>query len=173
MSDTDRTEAALVADLATLGERLADDQFCGELYRALAGGHMTKDGGAVAPSWGQAEQIVNRLRGQQSRGEPLTLAQTGGEGELSDDVARALQELDWRWRPRDTSTHDSAHSSREASPPPADAGERQAPVSDSGEWERQAHEEAEKARFGRRDAPAEALPGTGAGGGSAPRVGGS
>ena len=173
MSDTDRTEAALVADLASLDERLADEQFCTELYRALAGGHLTRDGAAIAPSWGRAEQMVNGLRAGQGGGEPLTLAQTGGEGELSDDVGSALQQLGWRWRARDTSSHDPAHAGRAESPPPPGTGERDAPVSDSGAWERQAHEEAEASRFRRADAPAQALPGTGAGGGEAPRVGGS
>jgi hypothetical protein len=173
MSDTDRTEAALLGDLATLGDRLADEQFCTELYRALAGGHLTKDGGAVAPSWGNAENAINRLRAQVGAGEPLTLAQTGGEGELSGDVQRALDERGWRWRPRDPSVHDTAHAGRPEAPPPPDAGKRAAPVSPSDEWERTAHEEAERSRFRRPDAPAQAGPGTGAGGGEGRRVGGS
>jgi hypothetical protein len=128
MTDIDRTEAALVADLATIGERLADEKFSTELYRALAGGRLTKDGAAIAPSWRRAEEIVNRLRAQHDRG-PLTLAQTGGEGELSDDAAQALEQLGWSWRPRDTSEHDPAHAPQPESPPPPDAGERHAPAS--------------------------------------------
>jgi hypothetical protein len=173
MSDTDRTEAALLADLATLGERLGDEQLCTELYRALAGGHLTKDAGAVAPSWSHAEEIVNHLRAQVRAGDALALAQTGGEGELSDDARRALDERGWRWRRRDPSVHDTAHRGQPASPPPPGTGEREAPVSDSHEWERSAHEEADKGRFNRPGAPAEALPGTGAGGGEGRRVGGS
>jgi hypothetical protein len=173
MSEIDRTEEALIDDLASLGERLRDEKFCTELYRALAGGHLTKDGRAVAPSWRRAEEMVNRLRTQLGFGEPLTLAQTGGEGDLSDDVAHALRQLGWEWSPRDTSTHDPAHRGSPPSPPPPDAGERHAPVSDSHAWEREAHEEAEASRLRRPDAPAESLPGTGAGGGEAPRVGGS
>jgi hypothetical protein len=172
MTDNDRTEAALLADLATLGERLADEQFCTELYRALAGGRLMKDGAAIAPSWTRTEEIVNHLRAQQNRGGPLTLAQTGGEGEMSDDARRALAQLGWNWAPRDTSAHDPAHTGRPESPPPRDAGERQAPVSDSHEWERTAHEEADRSRFGRPGAPAKELPGMGAGGGKTPRVGG-
>jgi hypothetical protein len=172
MSDDDRARAELVADLEGASERLAtDEQLAGELYRALAGGRLTKDGASVAPSWGRAEATVNGLLERHGR-EPLALAQTGGEGELSDGAARLLEELGWRWKPRDTSRHDPAHSGQDESPPPGDAGERHAPVSDSHEWERQAHEEAEASRLGRADAPAEALPGTGAGGGEAPRVGG-
>jgi len=169
MSATDGAEQQLIDDLATLRERLTDEKFCTELYGALAGGHLTKDGQAVAPSWGRAEAIVNALR--QGR-EPLTLAQTGGEGEASHLVLGELDRLGWRWRPRDTSTHDPDHASRPASPPPPDAGERQAPVSDSHAWEREGHAEAERARLGHPDPPRSG-PGTGAGGGEAPRVGGS
>jgi hypothetical protein len=170
MSATETAEQQLLDDVATLGERFTDEEFCTELYRALAGGHLTKDGLAVAPSWSRAEEIVNRLRAEQGR-EPLTLAQTGGEGEASDLVLGELESLGWRWRPRDTSTHDTAHVGRPDSPPPPDAGERQAPISDPHEWERQAHEEAEHARFG-HDEPPQSGPGGGAGGGTAPRVGG-
>jgi hypothetical protein len=171
MSATETAERQLLDDLATLGERFADEEFCTELYRALAGGHLAKDGAAVAPSWSRAEEIVNRLRGDRGA-EPLALAQTGGEGEASDLVRGELERLDWRWRPRDTSTHDPDHVGKPASPPPQDAGERQAPVSDSHAWERQAHEEAEHARLGHGE-PAQSGPGEGAGGGTAPRVGGS
>jgi hypothetical protein len=171
MSAPDTAERRLLDDLATLGDRLADEEFCTELYRALAGGHLTRDGQAVAPSWARAEEIVNRLRAEHGR-EPLTLAQTGGEGELSDLVQGELDRLGWRWRPRDTGTHDTAHVGRPASPPPQDAGERRAPVSDSHEWERQGHAEADEARRGHRE-PLQAGPGEGAGGGETPRVGGS
>jgi hypothetical protein len=173
MSDVDQAEQALFDDLAKLGERLRDEKFSTELYRALAGGHLSKDGRAVAPSWTRAEEIVNQLRTELGYGEPLTLAQTGGEGELSDDAAEAFRQLDWEWRPRDPSEHDPAHRASDPSPPPPDAGERHAPVSDPHAWEREAHEEAEASRLGRPDAPAESLPGTGAGGGEPPRVGGS
>jgi hypothetical protein len=171
MTAPDAAERRLRDDLATEAERFADDdELCTELYRALAGGHLTKDGGAVAPSWSRAEDIVNDLRGDRGR-DPLTLAQTGGEGEASPRVRDVLERLGWRWRERDPGHHAPAHTARAASPPPADAGERQAPVSDSHAWERQAHEEAEHARLGHRDPP-QSGPGEHAGGGTAPRVGG-
>lgn len=172
MSDTDRTEAQLIGDLDTLGERFTDEGFSTELYRALAGGRLTKDGATVAVSWNRAEAIVNGLRENGDRA-PLTLAQTGGEGELSDLVADELRGLGWKWEPRDPGRNDPAHSGQPDSPPPADAGERQAPVSPSGDWERQAHDEAEAARRGSADAPPAALPGTAAGGGDPGRAGGS
>ena len=171
MSATDTAERQLLQDLATLGDRFTDEQFCTELYRALAGGHLTKDGAAVAPSWSRAEQIVNQLRADHGR-EELTLAQTGGEGDVSDLVSGELQRLGWRVRARDTGTQDPAHVGSPGSPPPPDAGERGAPISDPHEWERQAHEEAEHARLG-HDEPPQSGPGEGAGGGTAPRVGGS
>jgi hypothetical protein len=171
MSESDTAETQLLDDLATLGDRFTDEQFCTELYRALAGGHLTKNGAAVAPSWSRAEELVNWLRSEHGR-DPNALAQTGDEGDVSDLVAGELQRLGWRVRARDTSTQDPAHVSSPGSPPPADQGERRAPISDPHEWERQAHEEAEHARLG-HDAPAQSGPGDGAGGGTAPRVGGS
>jgi len=63
--------------------------------------------------------------------------------------------------------------SRPDAPPALGTAERDAPVGHSHAWEEQGHEEAEAAREGRHGAPPEALPGTGAGGGEAPRVGGS
>lgn len=172
MAETDRAESALITDLATLGERFRDEQFSTELYRALAGGHLTKDGQGFAPSWSRAERLVNDLRAEQGN-EPLTLAQTGGEGEVSDLVADELQGLGWRWKSRDTSQDDPAHANEPASPSTSETGERQAPVSDSSEWERTAHAEADATRAGRSDAPADSGPGNAAGGGEAGRVGGS
>ncbi|MDP9376583.1 MAG: hypothetical protein M3P40_03240 [Actinomycetota bacterium] len=172
MTDAQKTEDALLADLEGLGDRLLDEEFCTELYRALAGGHMTKDGASVAPSWGRAEALVNRLRDGRDLDE-LTLAQTGGEGELSDLVATELERLGWSWRPRDVSRDDPAHVSQPSGRGSAEASERNAPVSDSDEWQRQAHAEADATRAGSSGAPAESGPGEGAGGGEAPRVGGS
>ncbi len=148
------TEGLLLDDLSTLSERLADEKFATELYRALAGGRLTKDGASFAPSWGRAEEIVNRLRVECDQ-EPLTLAQTGGEGELSGLVGGELESLGWTWKPRDTSHDDPAHTGRPESPPPADAGERAAPVGDSHEWEQRAHREADAARE-QRDGPPKA-----------------
>ena len=51
---------------------------------------------------------MNDLRAQNGR-EPLTLAQTGGEGEVADTVSAALGDLGWSSRPLDTSEQDEAH----------------------------------------------------------------
>ena len=172
MAETDRAESTLISDLATLGERLRDEEFSTELYRALAGGHLVKDGQALAPSWSRAERLVNDLRGEQGN-EPLTLAQTGGEGLLSELVANELRRLGWTWKDRDTSRDDPAHAGDPASSPSPGTGERDAPVSDSSEWERTAHQEADATRSGSADAPPDSGPGNAAGGGEPGRVGGS
>jgi hypothetical protein len=172
MDDTERHESALKTDLATLGDRFADEEFCTELYRALAGGRLVKDGAAFAPSWSRAEKLINDLRGEQGR-EPLTLAQTGGEGAVSDVVSAELERLQWSWKPRDTSRDDPAHAEQSRSAPPAEAGERDAPVSDSHEWEQRGHDEADATRRGLAGAPPDSGPGNAAGGGEANRVGGS
>lgn len=172
MAETDRAESTLITDLASLGERFRDEEFSTELYRALAGGHLVKDGQAFAPSWSRAERLVNDLRAEQGN-EPLTLAQTGGEGELSELVADHLRRLGWTWKARDTTRDDSAHASDPASSPASGTGERDAPVSDSAEWKRTAHSEADATRSGSTDAPPDAGPGNAAGGGEPGRVGGS
>lgn len=54
-AETEDLERELVADLATLEERLADERFCSDLYRALAGRLWRKDAGPdghVSLSWG-------------------------------------------------------------------------------------------------------------------------
>jgi hypothetical protein len=59
----------------------------GDLYRALANRtwhHEEATGGHVALSWRRAEEVVNDLRATVGAA-PLTLAQTGGEGEVSGD----------------------------------------------------------------------------------------
>ena len=172
--DSDALEHELSADLGSLGDRFADDQSSGDLYRALANRRWRKRGqdGPVALSWSRAEAVVNDLRAEHGR-EPLTLAQSGGEGEVAASVGDALAALGWSSEPLDTTTHDERHASAPESPPPPDLGERLAPVSDSGEWERTAHEEAERSRLGDPDAPPQAGPGEGAGGGESPRVGGA
>ena len=155
-------ERELLEDLATLEQRFADEEFATELYRALANNVWRKAGGPtghVSLSWARAEELVNELRGRVGD-EPLTLAQTGGEGDVSPVVAEELGRLGWSAQPLNTSRHDPAHLAQPESPPPVEHGERHAPVGDSGEWERRAHEEA--------DRPARATGGTGAGGGSEP-----
>jgi hypothetical protein len=99
--------------------------------------------GQVSLSWQRAEDTVNALRGDSGR-EPLELAQSGGEGEVSATVAGELRGLGWQARPRNTSRHDDAHVGSPRDAPPADQGERRAPVDpDAADWEERAHEEAD------------------------------
>ncbi len=148
MTETGETlERRLGADLEQLGDRFTDEEFSTDLYRALAGCALERDGsgGRVALSWRRAEDVVNEQRARVGY-DALELAQTGGEGELSDLVAAELARLGWRARARSTDEHDPDHLSSPESPPPPDHGERMAPVEDSSAWERQAHEEAERER---------------------------
>ncbi len=119
--DTDALERALVADLATLGDRLADDRLSFELYRALTNTRWYRDGlgGHLALSWTLAERIVNDLRTGIDH-PPLALAQTGGEGEVAPAVDAELRGLGWTHKPLDTHRHDDDHVSedRDAPPPP-------------------------------------------------------
>jgi hypothetical protein len=146
MTDSEALERDLTNDLATLGDRLVDEQFCGDLYRALAGNALVGADGSgerLSLSWRRAEELVNALRERVDR-EPMTLAQTGGEGEVSDTVADELRRRGWVLRPRDTSTHDDAHVASPPDPPPPEQGERQAPVGpEETEWEERAHAEAD------------------------------
>jgi hypothetical protein len=138
-------ETVLAGDLHALDDRFVDEEFGTDLYRALAGKAWTKDGeaGRVALSWARAEQLVNEQRARIGYA-PLELAQTGGEGELSDLVAGELGKLGWHAGERARSDPD--HVSSVESPPPPDHGERMAPVPDSSEWERRAHADAEAER---------------------------
>jgi hypothetical protein len=147
-TDPTAVEHELGSDLAKLGERYRDDEFCTELYRALANNRWHKKGGPeghVAKSWSRAENLVNQLRAQHGA-EPLTLAQSGGEGEVSQLVGEELERLGWSARALDTSSHDDQHVGRPQSPPPPGAGEAGSPTEDSHEWERRAHAEAEQSR---------------------------
>ena len=147
-------ERALREDLATLGERFADEEFSTELYRALTNNVWRKDGGPeghVSLSWGRAEQLVNELRRAHGQDE-LTLAQTGGEGEVSQLVGDELGRLGWRSQPLNTSREDPQHVSQPESPPPADQGERRAPVGEETEWDRVAHAEADESAHRTRSA---------------------
>ena len=141
-------ERELIEDLTALDERFADEEFSTELYRALASTVWRKDGGPdghVSLSWSRAEQIVNELRERNAQ-QPLTLAQTGGEGEVSRLVADELGTLGWRAQPLNTDRPDPQHLGSPESAPPAEQGERRAPVEDSHEWERRAHAEADENR---------------------------
>lgn len=166
--DVEALERELARDLEGLGDRLVDESFGSDLYRALAGNRWRKGAGpegALALSWTRAERLVNELR--ERRGEqPLELAQTGGEGDVADTVAEELGRLGWTSQPLDTSSHDPGHSAEPAgSPPPKGTGEQQSPVEDSRGWEREAHREAEAARRGIEPAPGRGG-GMGAGGDS-------
>ncbi len=89
--------------------------------------------GHVVLSFTQAEGAINHLRGQIGA-EPLTLAQTGDEGDLDTTILNELGSRGWSFAPAFEREGDPMHDSAAPSPPPAD---REQP-----EWERMAHEEA-------------------------------
>lgn len=77
----------------------------------------------------------------------MELAQTGGEGEVSQVVLDEAGRLGWNVTALDTSEHDPEHSAKPVdSPPPAEQGEAQSPADDSGGWERVGHADAAQAR---------------------------
>ena len=164
---TEELERHLIRDLDQAGESLTDDELCGELYRALANHRWRKQDGPAGPlalSWTRAERLVNDLR-QRRGATPLTLAQSGGEGEVGELARNLLAPLGWTSEPLDTSRHDPAHAGEPSeSPPPKRTGEQHAPVEDSREWEREGHREAEAARLGHESAPPQSTS-EGAGGG--------
>jgi hypothetical protein len=131
-----------------LDDRFADAESAAEVYRALANTvWRLRDGpeGHVSLSWSRAEALVNELRARHAQ-EPLELAQTGGEGDVSARIAEALGASGWTAQPLNTSRHDEQHAGETAeSPPPPGQGERMAPVGDSGEWSRVGHAEADRA----------------------------
>lgn len=144
---TEELERHLTADLATLGDRFVDEEFCSDLYRALAGNALRPAGdgesGRLSLSWKRAENLVNELRERAGR-EPMPLAQTGDEGEVSRTIADELRRLDWVLRARDSTEHDDAHLASPHDSPPAGQGERRAPVdAEETSWEQRAHEEAD------------------------------
>jgi hypothetical protein len=144
MPETTTLERLLLDDLDVVGDRAADERFCTQLYRALANRvWRTPDrdpAGRLSPTWQRAEWLVNEFRARAGR-PPLTLAQTGGEGEVARTVEDELGRFGWRSQPLDTARDESAHLGVEASPPAADQGERMAPV-DPPEDEQAAHEAA-------------------------------
>jgi hypothetical protein len=134
----DALEQQLREDLTALEDRFADEEFCGDLYRALANNVWSRDNGPdghVALSWGRAEELVNELRARVAR-DPLELAQTGGEGEVTPLVRDELAPLGWTIRPLNTSRHDPQHLAQPETPPAP--GTEGMPG-----WERQAHAEAD------------------------------
>jgi hypothetical protein len=135
---TEELERRLLNDLQTLGDLVTDESFHHELYRALAGTRWFLDdsGGHVSLSWRRAEEALNTLRAEHGR-EPLALAQTGGEGEVSERVAGALDPLGWHARPP-VAGHDDARVDAEP--------ERPSGATEPPEWRRQADAEAEAER---------------------------
>jgi hypothetical protein len=147
MADDDTLERELVGDLRGLGDRLRDEEFSGDLYRALSNRVWRRERGTeghLSLSWRRAEEVVNDLR-ELHRVAPLELAQTGGEGEVSPAVHEELGRLGWTSKPLDTGRHEPAHEAGAASPPPPDHGERRR-GEDSAAEERAAHEAAERER---------------------------
>jgi hypothetical protein len=134
---TEELERRLLNDLQTLGDLITDESFYPDLYRALAGTRWFLEGaGHVSFSWRRAEEAVNNLRAEHGH-EPLALAQTGGEGEVSERVADSLGQLGWRARPA-TAGHDDARVDAEP--------ERPQGATEPPEWRRQADAEAEAER---------------------------
>ncbi len=128
-SDPETLERELLTDLHTIRTRFGDDEFSSDLYRALTNTVWRKAGGPeghVSLSFGRAEAVVNELRAQEQH-PPLTLAQTGAEGEVSRVVEDELSRLGWSHRPLNTGRHDDTHLERPGSPPPAGQGAAQAP----------------------------------------------
>jgi hypothetical protein len=139
VTDADDLERELLQDLFPLRHRLREDWFAKELYQGLTNTAWRKaDGpdGHLSLSWSRAERIVNELR-EREGDPPLDLAQTGGEGEVSERVADALDTLGWHPRPA-TAGHDDAHVDAEPQRPHRDT--------EPPEWRRQADAEAEENR---------------------------
>jgi hypothetical protein len=108
----------LQTDMQALEDRMRDEKFSRELYRALADNRWSKDGESVALSWKRAEELINAVR----RGlgaPPLRLAQTGGEGIVDSSVREEFEPRGWTIEPLDTSEHDAAHLDSPEDEPPA------------------------------------------------------
>lgn len=152
-ADPDTLERELLHDLSALEEELRDQSFGEELYKALANTKWRKPGsgeGQVSVSWRRAEGIVNELRQNVGQTQALTLAQTGGEGEISARVGDALAATGWRAKGLDTSRVDTRHVTAPPSAPPAEQGEREAPTGDGEGWKSQADAEADAEQQRRR-----------------------
>ncbi len=134
-------ERELFNDLTQVQERFTDEKFSTELYRALTRTKLSKPDAAeghVVLSFSQAEGVINQLRGRVGA-EPLTLAQTGDEGEVDSTVLDELGGRGWRFARASEREPDEMHDAASTSPPPAGHGRPEG----SGEWERQAHAEAD------------------------------
>jgi hypothetical protein len=108
----------LQIDMEKLEDRMRDEKFALHLYRALADNKWSKDGETVALSWKRAEELINAVRRGMGAA-PLTLAQTGHEGEVDETVREEFERLGWRIEPLDTSHHDDAHLDSPEDEPPA------------------------------------------------------
>src|SRR3954462_8432201 len=103
MAETNNAlERRFANDLQTLGDLVQDDSWNEDLYKSLAGVNWFHDGGHVSLSWNRAEACVNEIRAKHGQ-PPLALAQTGGEGDVTDRVANALSGLGWAPKPLHTS----------------------------------------------------------------------
>jgi hypothetical protein len=104
-------ESQLLRDLDALSDRFGDEKFCSDLYRALTNRTLSKEdrpGGHLVLSWNRAAEFVNELRARE-RHEPLPLANSGGEGVVSETVLDELTARGWQTRPLNTSRHDERH----------------------------------------------------------------
>jgi hypothetical protein len=93
-------ESQLVLDLQGLSSRFGDNGFCAELYRALTNRALSKEdepGGHLVLSWNRAADFVNDLRAREDH-EPLPLANSGGEGVISETVLDELTARGWETR---------------------------------------------------------------------------
>jgi hypothetical protein len=143
-ASTETLERLLLEDLRRIGERLADDRLCRDLYAALAGWalHRRDAGGRLALSWKRAEELLNEARVAHGLPPLEALAQSGVEGRLADRARETLESLGWDLRPRSADEHDPDHVWSPEDPPPRAAGPP--------EWQRTAHEAAEAERHRQR-----------------------
>jgi hypothetical protein len=111
-------EQQLLDDLRSLGPRLDDDRFAGDLYRALTRTRWSRfdRDGSVSLGFDRAAELLNWLR-EERGGEALELEQTGGEGEVSHRLDDGLRELGWRVDDLDTTTNDDRHLGEPAGEP--------------------------------------------------------
>jgi hypothetical protein len=110
----------LQADMQRLEDRMRDEKFCIELYRALGDNKWTKEGETVALSWKRGEELINAVRRGMAYRE-LTLAQTGGEGRVDSTIRAEFEPLGWKIEPLDTKDHDPTHLDSPGDAPPDEA----------------------------------------------------
>ncbi|HET7044083.1 MAG TPA: hypothetical protein VFI37_04470 [Gaiellaceae bacterium] len=105
METPEALEQQLLDDLRSLGPRLDDDRFAGDLYRALTRTRWSRfdRDGSVSLGFDRAAELLNWLR-EERGGEALELEQTGGEGEVSQRLDDVLRELGWRVDDHETAT---------------------------------------------------------------------